>query len=138
MQRDRAKLGNPDLDIRYVLSHLLVPEPAACCRTADHVEDAPDTMLLFLETGEPDAANPAVWAKSKSQIAPAFNGKPLASQENGVLQMSRMSRNVALFWGVTSATFSGRLRHSRNVLVNRGLRGNVDRCRFRSERGRRR
>ena len=45
-----------------------------------------------------EIARPAVWAMCEID-------QRLASAENGALQMSRMSHNVALFRGATSATF---------------------------------
>ena len=61
VQLDPAKLGNPGLDIRYVLPDLLVSRAGGLLSDGryDYAEDPAGTKLLFLQTDEPDAAVPS-------------------------------------------------------------------------------
>jgi hypothetical protein len=70
LQLDPAKLGNPDLDIRYVLPDLIVKRSGG--RLADDGYDyigkgAAACLLLFLRTENADASIPAVVEVLKSE-----------------------------------------------------------------------
>jgi hypothetical protein len=70
IQLDPAKLDNPDLDIRYVLSDLLVERSNARMKDEgfDYAgEGANSFLLVFLSTDDPDDLVPVVVEVLKSE-----------------------------------------------------------------------